>query len=93
MSNAQKTVQMTPAEMRARRSEMEARVDFIKSRRVEIADRVGLAAVAPSAVPNEELEALREERLALSAEMDDLVNGLVVLRRMHADATSFGVRS
>lgn len=85
------------SEIRARRFELEDRLEELRARRLKVADRLGLAAVAPDAVPVEEVEALRAERVRLSVEIDDLTDGLVVLRRMEAAVATIngpkGVRS
>lgn len=74
-------IRLTPAQQRKRRAEMEARVNDITRRRVEVADRLGLGVAVPGAVTDAELESLRRERAALEVELEELLDGLGVLRR------------
>lgn len=84
------TTTRTADELRKQRHEMSDRVDYLKRRRVEIADRIGLAVVDPAAVSPQEMEALREERVQVNAELNDLLDGLVVLGRMYSEAVTVG---
>lgn len=79
---------MTPSRLRKRRQELEERVEAIAQLKVEIADRVALAVVAPSAVPDAELRSLREQRRSLDEEQREALAALGLVRRMTAEARS-----
>ena len=73
---------LTHAELQNRPGELEARVEDITQRRVELEERIGLAVAVPTAVPAGELEMLRSERAALEVELEELLAGLRFLQQM-----------
>jgi hypothetical protein len=78
------TAELSIAELQLRKAAIEDRIGEVTLRRLLIAQRLEVAAVAPTAVPPAEREALRDERRALDAELDELLAGHAAVNRLTA---------